>query len=133
MNNIFDNCKSLISLSFDDKANQEPLISRKDNNSPSSGKQKRDSGIFIFYDYRALNSNINSSDIKINIINMNNMFCGCNLLKSLPDISKWNTSMVKNMRKIFKGCKSLKSLPDIRQWSIHNISIMKNIFNGSQS
>ena len=34
-------------------------------------------------------------------------------LKSLPDISKWNTSNVINMSYMFSGCTSLNSLPDI--------------------
>ena len=48
------------------------------------------------------------------------MFDFCNSLKSLPDISKWNTSNAKNMTYVFGGivcgCESLTSLPDISKW-----------------
>ena len=49
----------------------------------------------------------------INIIDMSFMFCNCELLLSLPDISKWNTNHVIYMEYLFYFCKSLLSLPDI--------------------
>ena len=44
------------------------------------------------------------------------MFEGCNSLKLLPDISKWNTNKVSDFSYIFCGCKSLESLPNISNW-----------------
>ena len=41
------------------------------------------------------------------------MFSFCESLKSLPDISKWNTKNVTNMSEMLFGCISLKSLPPI--------------------
>ena len=47
---------------------------------------------------------------------MSNIFDKCDLLSSLPDISKWNTSKVVEMNYMFKFCKRLKLLPDISKW-----------------
>ena len=44
---------------------------------------------------------------------MNNIFNGCRSLKSIPDISKWDTQNVENISYMFNGCCSLKYLPDI--------------------
>ena len=52
----------------------------------------------------------NKDEIKIKlkgiskVINMRYMFDNCNTLYSLPDISKWNTSMVTDMSCIFSDC-----------------------------
>ena len=61
---------------------------------------------------------------------MNNMFSGCNVLLSLPDISKWNTNNVKIMSYMFWGCLSLSSLPDISKWNTNNVTNMSNMFYG---
>ena len=48
-------------------------------------------------------------------------------MKSLPNISKWNTSKVENMSGMFSGCSSLESIPDISNWNtseVKNISLM---------
>ena len=36
------------------------------------------------------------------------MFMKCSSLKSLPDITKWNTNKVTNMSSLFGECSSLK-------------------------
>jgi surface protein len=50
------------------------------------------------------------------------MFCECNSLESLPDISEWNTSNVADMRNMFYGCNKLKKLPDISKWKTYNLT-----------
>ena len=45
----------------------------------------------------------------------------CESLKSLPDISKWDTGKVTDMNNLFSNCKSLTHLPDISKWSTSNI------------
>jgi len=35
---------------------------------------------------------------------MHEMFCGCESLKSLPNISKWNIKNVKEKSSMFKYC-----------------------------
>ena len=39
------------------------------------------------------------------------MFCRCESLNSLPDISKWNTSNINNMWDMFYGCKPSLNIP----------------------
>ena len=56
---------------------------------------------------------------------MSGMFYNCSLLKSLPDISKWNTNNVTDMSLIFYDCHSLISLPDISKWNTNNIEKIK--------
>ena len=52
------------------------------------------------------------------------MFYNCSSLKSLPDISKWNTNKVIDMSDMFYNCSSLKSLPDISKWNTKNMTNM---------
>ena len=47
------------------------------------------------------------------IKNISFMLSGCISLKSLPDISKWDTSEVSDMNHMFYECNLLLSLPDI--------------------
>ena len=65
--------------------------------------------------------------------NMRCMFAYCDSLISLPDISKWNTSNVKDMDMIFIRCYSLKSLPDISKWNTSNLEKMDYMFDGCKS
>ena len=46
------------------------------------------------------------------VTNLEDLFNGCSLLESLPDISKWNINNVTNISSLFRNCSSLKSLPD---------------------
>ena len=59
---------------------------------------------------------------------MSFMFCDCFSLKSLPDISKWNTKNVTSMSSMFNGCKSLKSLPDLSKWELNKNLRKKDMF-----
>ena len=63
-----------------------------------------------------------------NIIDINNIFSGCELLEYLPDISKWNTSKITNMQGVFSNCLSLKKIPDISKWNTNNVEVMSNLF-----
>ena len=49
------------------------------------------------------------------IINMSFIFCECNSLLSVPEISKWDTSIVKDMSALFDTCTLIKSVPDISE------------------
>ena len=62
------------------------------------------------------------------VIDMSGIFNNCTSLKSLPDISKWNTRNVKEMSMIFGNCLSLISLPDIRKWNINNVVDISALF-----
>ena len=74
------------------------------------------------------------SDIsKWNTDNTNNMsylFNECSSLEELPDISNWNTTKVINMEKMFCFLSSLKSLPDISKWNIKNVVNISSMFYG---
>ena len=52
---------------------------------------------------------------------MGYMFNECTSLKTLPDISKLDTSSVTNMGYMFNECASLTSLPDISKWDTGNV------------
>ena len=41
------------------------------------------------------------------------IFSCCELLQTLPDLSKWDTSNINDMGSMFEECNSLTSLPDI--------------------
>ena len=64
---------------------------------------------------------------------MNRAFSGCSNLKTLPDISKWNTGKVDDVSEIFYGCSSLKSFPDLSKWNINKIKNTKKMFYGCKS
>ena len=82
-----------------------------------------------FYFNFAINDNKDFIKIIIeNNYSIANIFSGCSSLKSLPDISKWDTSKVTNLFSLFAGCSSLKSLPDISIWKTGNVTMMGFIF-----
>ena len=47
---------------------------------------------------------------------MNKMFYNCTSLKSISDISKWNTKNVSNIDGMFYNCISMISVPDISKF-----------------
>ena len=84
--------------------------------------------------YSSLKSVRDISDWETKIIfDMSEMFDGCESLKSLPDISKWNTKKVTNMSGMFYNCESLKSLPDISKWDTKKVTNMSKMFLGCKS
>ena len=62
------------------------------------------------------------------ITDMSCLFSFCFSLKSLPNISKWNTENVINMRSLFRGCQKLYDLPDISNWNTKNVTDMSYMF-----
>ena len=68
-----------------------------------------------------------------NITNMSYMFGYCSSLKSLPDISNWNTKNVTNMSGMFSFCSSLTSLPAISKWETKNVTDMSYMFYNCKS
>ena len=83
----------------------------------------------IFFQCENLKSlkDISKWDTK-NITNMSCVFEGCRYLEFLPDISKWNTDNVTDMSYMFKGCEYLESLPDISKWNTKNVTNMEDMF-----
>ena len=56
------------------------------------------------------------------------MFDQCNCLKSLPNISKWDTSNVVKMSGVFQGCTSLIYIDDISKWKTNKVIDMNCFF-----
>ena len=100
------------------------------NNSLSSSV-KRDSKLILNNPLYYLPSISNSIFYKIK--NLSFMFSGCISLKSLTDISNWDTSNVTSMEAIFQQCSSLISLSDISKWDTSNVIYMNSIFYGCTS
>ena len=84
---------------------------------------------YMFNYCRSLKSlpDISKWDTK-NVKNMSWMFMDCESLIPLPDISKWDTKNVSNMSYMFSSCTSLMSLPDISKWDIKNVNNMESMF-----
>ena len=82
----------------------------------------------LFYGCESLKTVINLNDIKtLPIINMSYMFYNCSSIESI-DLSFFNTSSVQNMISIFQNCKSLKYL-DISHFDLGNLKSNSNINN----
>ena len=85
-------------------------------------------------EYLTIDDNIKKIIIEKNLIirlkeikkitDMSCLFSFCFSLKSLPNISKWNTENVINMRSLFRGCQKLYDLPDISNWNTKNVTDM---------
>ena len=45
------------------------------------------------------------------------MFHDCSLLRTIPDISNWNTEDLVSIYSMFYNCKKLTSIPDISKWN----------------
>ena len=61
---------------------------------------------------------------------MDYSFYGCSSLKSLPDISKWDTGNVIDMKGMFYGCSSLLSIPDLSKWNLNKNPNKDGMFYG---
>ena len=64
-----------------------------------------------------------------NVTTLDGVFNCCKSLISLPDISKWNTNNVTSMRFLFQSCFSLTTLPDISKWNTEKVTTMQATFN----
>ena len=80
----------------------------------------------LFYDCECIESINFIRFIRINIINMNNMFCGCLSLKDL-NLSNFNTNNVFSMDSMFSRCCSLKKL-DLSSFNTEKVTDMVFMF-----
>ena len=101
------------------------------------GKEQK---ICEFLDVYELGYNLKKDkflEIKLkNLDEITNYFCmfyNCELLYSLPDISKLNTKHVTNMRSMFNNCTSLEKLPDILNWDTSNVIDISFMFSRCSS
>ena len=85
---------------------------------------------FMFYNCTNL-IDIDLSSFNIsNVKDMSFMFYNCHRIKSISDISKWDTKNVNNMSGMFARC---KSIPDISKWDTKNVNNIWGIFGGFES
>ena len=59
---------------------------------------------------------------------MSYLFCVYEKLKSLQDISSWNTLNFKDMSNMISYCRKIESLPDISNWDTRNVTNMRHMF-----
>ena len=86
----------------------------------------------LFYGCESLKSVVDLNEIKVSpIVNMSYMFYNCTSLEFI-DLSAFNTSSVENMISIFENCKSLKYL-DISNFDLGNLKDDNNIKNMLQN
>ena len=82
----------------------------------------------LFYGCDSLKTVINLNDIKtLPIVNMSYMFYNCSSLEFI-DLSIFDTSLVQNMISLFQNCKSLKYL-DISHFNLGSLKDNNNIKN----
>ena len=62
------------------------------------------------------------------ITDMGYMFYKIRGLKSLPNISKIDTSKITNKRSTFEVCLSLETLPNMERWNVENVISMRGMF-----
>ena len=62
------------------------------------------------------------------VINMSKLFCECNELISLPNLSFFNTEKVKDMSFMFFGCEKLKDIKGFKKWKTDKVKNMSNMF-----
>ena len=86
-----------------------------------ANEENLDNSIILYYNNKL-------KYLKENYTIFEELFSECESLKSLPDISKWNTKNVIDMSSMFYNCKSLLSLPDISKWNTKNVINMSSMF-----
>ena len=144
LSNLFEDCKTLESLSLDFRVSRVVRLYRMFGNCislrklPDSISNLNVQNVLdmseMFNDCQSLTSIPDISNWNTNsLTNLSGIFyCCCSLLK-LPDISKWNTNHVINMFAIFKDCLLLKSLPDISKWNTSSVVDFDEIFSGCRA
>lgn len=63
---------------------------------------------------------------------LSEMFQGCENLRTINNISEWDTSNVTNMDRMFKSCNSLVSL-DLSKWVVSKVESMSDMIQGCKS
>ena len=89
--------------------------------------------LYQYLDTKNLND-IKSIEIKLieikTISDMSKMFSNCIWLYALPDISKWDMSLVTNMSFMFSCCLSLTNFEGISKWDVSNVTDISYMFWG---
>ena len=140
MSYMFDECKNIISIKFEENTNVIDIGSNNnsinnsqenftlDNNSNSLLSYSEDKEIF-YNDEAELYKGIVSSISSIaNASNSNNVSSENNLLIKNSSISSISRIIVTDMNHMFYGCNSLISLPDLSKWNTSNVNDMSAMF-----
>ena len=105
-------------FSADKDTNMKYLVSVYLSNLNSTVSSNLDN---MFYGCESLKTVIDLNDIKTEpIVNMSYMFYKCSSIEFI-DLSAFNASSIQNMRSLFEGCSSLKYL-DISHFNLENCS-----------
>ena len=131
-----ENIQEFISNSyntFHDNNNYSLLFEENEKTNINKGNNKREHFIESPLCFKEQIKKIQKCDNKFTsrenkIMAISCIFSCCISLKSMPDISNWNTSNVRDMRRLFNKCNSLKSLPNISKWDTSNVTNMAGIF-----
>ena len=114
---MFKDCSSLIKFTFKyNLGNKNDEILKNGNNNLFIGPNKNKENAKLNIKW---NGNISA---------LNEMFSNCPLLKTIPDISNWNTSKIIDMSRIFYNCRNLSIIPDISKWDTSNVIDMNRMF-----
>ena len=133
---MFSKCNSLIKF-YD--SSQKEIYKESNFNFESKESKDKDKIIatdmsFMFNECFSLKSLPDISKWNtVRVKLMNNMFYECYSLKFIPDISKWNVSNAINTSYMFYKCSSLEFLPDISLWNMHNVTDARYMFAGCTS
>lgn len=63
------------------------------------------------------------------ITSLKNMFKGCTILQSIPNIANWKVDNVTSLSGTFSNCKNLQSL-EIGEWKVSNVEDFSSCFKG---
>ena len=68
----------------------------------------------------------------MNVTDLTGMFYLCSSLKTMPDISKWNTSKVTSISYLFDGCTSLdvNEIKGISKWDTSSLIYATQMIRG---
>ena len=130
---LYEEEDSIFNLSEENNSSENNLILSLDEygecqeySSINKSHQQKSSNLSTIKSYNNLLKKI--PEKKNNIIAFTEMFYGCISLKSLPDLSKWDTSKVTDMSGMFTHCRSLTSFPSISNWDTSNVKSICGMF-----
>lgn len=68
-----------------------------------------------------------------NVVDMRNMFSGCNSLNDISSLSDLDVGNVEDMGGMFNFCKSLTDISALSDWDVSNVSKMRSMFGCCES
>ena len=144
MSHMFDRCKNIISIKFEENTNEIDIGSNNNSinnsqvnftleNNPNSLSSSQNKELFYNNETELCKGIVSSIFSTAKANNSNNVSSESNLLIKNSSISFISKIIVTNMREMFSGCKSLISLPDLSKWNTSNVNAMNLMFDGCNS